>query len=162
MISTANQNHLPLMVRSMNTGNANLKWGSKAFTLVELLVVMVIVGILAAIVAPMVYQHISPAKRTAVRGQMKNFMTALDNFYVDVGRFPTTKEGLDALRLQPVGAKGWRGPYLRRNIPNDPWGNTFIYREPGSNGPYDIVSLGSDGREGGEGEEADIISWQVE
>ncbi len=146
----------------MRVGNLNPLQSKKAFTLVELLVVMVIVGLLAAIVAPMVYQHISPAKRTAVRGQMSNFMTALDNFYVDVGRFPTTKEGLEALRFKPTGATGWRGPYLRRNIPKDSWGNAFVYRVPGMNGPYDIISLGADGRSGGDGEAEDIISWQVE
>jgi len=146
----------------MKAGNVSGIAEGRGFTLVELLVVMVIVGLLAAIVAPMVYQHVSPAKHTAVRGQMDSFMTALDNFYVDVGRFPTTKEGLEALRFKPAGANGWRGPYLRRNVPNDPWGNAFIYREPGLNGPYDILSLGADGRDGGEGEAADLISWQVE
>lgn len=130
------------------------------FTLVELLVVMVIVGLLAAIVTPMVYQHVAPAKNTAVRGQMKSFMTALDNYYIDVGRFPSTKEGLTALRVKPSGVQGWRGPYLRRNIPKDPWGNEFIYRLPGQNAPYDILSLGADGREGGDGDAADIFSWQ--
>lgn len=146
----------------MKTGNLSSFNQRTGFTLIELLVVMVIVGLLAAIVAPMVYQHVTPAKHTAVRGQMKNFMTALDNFYVDVGRFPTTKEGLNVLRFKPAGAKGWRGPYLRRDVPKDPWGNDFIYREPGSNGPYDIISLGADGRDGGDGEAADIISWEVE
>lgn len=150
------------MEQVMKAGNVSGITEGRGFTLVELLVVMVIVGLLAAIVAPMVYQHVSPAKHTAVRGQMDSFMTALDNFYVDVGRFPTTKEGLEALRFKPAGAKGWRGPYLRRNVPNDPWGNAFIYREPGLNGPYDILSLGADGRDGGEGEAADLISWQVE
>jgi len=150
------------MEQVMKAGNVSGIAEGRGFTLVELLVVMVIVGLLAAIVAPMVYQHVSPAKHTAVRGQMDSFMTALDNFYVDVGRFPTTKEGLEALRFKPAGANGWRGPYLRRNVPNDPWGNAFIYREPGLNGPYDILSLGADGRDGGEGEAADLISWQVE
>lgn len=146
----------------MKPGDYKSVLSKSGFTLVELLVVMVIVGLLAAIVAPMVYQHVSPAKHTAVRGQMKSFMTALDNFYVDVGRFPSSKEGLEALRSKPVGAKGWRGPYLRRNVPKDPWGYAFVYREPGQNGPYDIISLGADGREGGDGEAEDLISWQVE
>jgi len=146
----------------MKAGDYNGVPSGSGFTLIELLVVMVIVGLLAAIVAPMVYQHVSPAKHTAVRGQMKGFMTALDNFYVDVGRFPSSKEGLEALRSQPVGAKGWRGPYLRRNVPKDPWGHAYIYREPGQNGPYDIISLGADGREGGDDEAEDLISWQAE
>lgn len=146
----------------MLAGNTKANPRGRGFTLVELLVVMVIVGLLAAIVAPMVYQHVSPAKNTAVRGQMKSFMTALDNFYVDVGRFPTSKEGLEALRFKPAGADAWRGPYLRRDVPKDPWGHPFIYRVPGQNGPYEIISLGADGRDGGDGEAEDLISWQVD
>lgn len=134
----------------------------KGFTLIELLVVMVIIGLLAAFVAPMVYQHVSPAKHTAVRGQMNSFMTVLDNFYIDVGRFPTSKEGLDALRVKPASAYGWKGPYLRRSVPKDAWGNAYIYRAPAQNGPYEIISLGADGREGGDGEAADIISWHTD
>ncbi len=147
----------------MRVGNKIRMPMMSGFTLTELLVVMVIVGVLVSLVAPMVYQHVAPAKHTAVRGQMKSFMTALDNFYLDVGRFPTVKEGLEALRKQPShGTRGWNGPYMRREVPNDPWGSAYVYRAPGENGPYDIVSLGADGKVGGEGEAADIFSWEVE
>ncbi len=146
----------------MQVGNFSRCSNAHGFTLVELLVVMVVVGILAALVAPMVYQHISPAKHTAVRGQMNNFMTALDNFVIDVGRFPSTDEGLKALRLAPTNVRGWKGPYLRRNIPSDPWGKPYLYRAPAENGPYEISSLGADGQAGGEGDAADIINWEVD
>ena len=145
----------------MPVGSNNIDRFARGFTLVELLVVMVVVGLLAALVAPMVYQHISPAKHTAVRSQMNSYMTALDSFLRDVGRYPTTQEGLQALRAAPSGLKSWRGPYLKREIPSDPWGHHYQYRAPaGSGDPYEIISLGEDGVTGGEGDAADIISWQ--
>jgi general secretion pathway protein G len=151
------------MEAHMQAGRAHRNLLSSGFTLTELLVVMVIVGVLVSLVAPMVYQHVAPAKHTAARGQMKSFMTALDNFYLDVGRFPKSKEGLEVLRKPPAyGSRGWNGPYMRRDIPSDPWGYAYIYRTPGENGPYDIVSFGADGKAGGEGEAADVFSWQVE
>lgn len=128
------------------------------FTLMELLVVLVIVGLLAAFVGPLLYQRISPAKETVARAQINGFMTALDSYLIDTGRFPTTDQGLEALREDP-GDPNWSGPYLRKEIPLDPWGSEYVYRAPGRNGGYEIVSLGADGLEGGTGDAADIESW---
>ncbi len=130
------------------------------FTLMELLLVLVIVGLLAAVVGPTLYQRIQPAKEAAARVQIENFAVALDSFLVDVGRYPGTQEGLAALRAQPAGAERWHGPYLKKELPLDPWGQPYLYRAPGRSGGYEIISYGADGREGGEGENADINSWQ--
>ncbi len=130
------------------------------FTLMELLLVLVIIGLLSAIVAPSLYQRIKPAKVTAAREQIGNFSVALDSFFVDMGRYPTTNEGLNALRLKPDSSEKWKGPYLQKEIPADPWGKPYIYRSPGRNGGYEIISLGEDGREGGEGDNADVNSWE--
>lgn len=130
------------------------------FTLMELLLVLVVIGLLASLVGPTIYQRIKPAKQTAVRAQIENFSMALDNFYLDVGRYPTNQEGLETLRIKPQSAEKWNGPYLKKEVPADPWNNPYIYRAPGRNGGYEIISYGADGREGGEGEDADINSWE--
>ena len=135
-------------------------WSSNGFTLMELLLVLVIIGLLSAIVAPTLYQRIKPAKITAAREQMGNFSVALDSYFVDVGRYPTTSEGLNALRVKSDNSETWKGPYLQKEIPGDPWGKPYIYRSPGRNGGYEIISFGEDGREGGEGDNADINSWE--
>lgn len=135
--------------------------GQAGFTLMELLLVLVIVGLLAAVVGPTLYQRITPAKETAARMQIENFAAGLDNFLVDIGRYPATQEGLKALRAKPDGSEKWNGPYLKKEIPNDPWDNAYVYRSPGRSGGYEIVSFGADGREGGEGENADIESWKT-
>ena len=129
------------------------------FTLMELLLVLMIIGMLAALVGPTLYQRIKPAKQSAARAQLANFSTALDAFYVDCERYPTTQEGLAALRDRPEGAEKWNGPYLKKEVPMDPWGHPFVYRAPGRSGGYEILSYGADGREGGDGDNADINSW---
>ncbi len=126
----------------------------------ELLIVLVIIGLLAALVGPTLYQRIKPAKESAARAQIENFATALDSFYIDTGRYPTTQEGLKALRAKPENLEKWNGPYLKKEIPDDPWGAFYVYRAPGRSGGYEIASYGADGREGGEGENADINSWE--
>ena len=133
---------------------------SNGFTLMELLIVLVILGLLAALVGPSLYQRIKPAKQSAARAQIENFSTALDTFFIDVGRYPTTDEGLKALRVRPPGIDSWLGPYLKKEIPDDPWNNDYLYQAPGTNGGYDIISYGADGVEGGEEENSDITSWQ--
>ncbi|MGB5080901.1 MAG: type II secretion system major pseudopilin GspG [Burkholderiales bacterium] len=133
---------------------------TRGFTLMELLLVLVIIGLLAALVGPTLYQRIKPAKESAARAQIENFATALDGYFIDVGRYPSTQEGLKALRAKPEGADKWIGPYLKKDLPADPWGNAYVYRAPGRSGGYEIVSYGADGREGGEGENADITSWE--
>jgi len=133
---------------------------SRGFTLTELLVVLVIIGLLAALVGPVLYQRINPAKESVARAQIENFMSALDSYYIDVGKFPTQQQGLTALRNRQEGEPKWNGPYLKKDIPADPWGNPYIYRTPGRNGGYEVTSYGADGKEGGEGENADINSWE--
>lgn len=133
----------------------------RGFTLMELLLVLVIIGLLAALVGPTLYQRIKPAKESAVRAQIENFATALDSYYIDVGRYPNMQEALKALRTKPEGVEKWNGPYLKKEVPTDPWGNPYIYRTPGRSGGYEIQSYGADGREGGEEENADINSWEA-
>ena len=132
----------------------------QGFTLTELLVVLVIIGLLAALVGPVLYQRINPAKASVAQAQMENFMTALDSYFLDTGHFPSTPQGLAALRSVPEGEAKWKGPYLKKEIPNDPWGHPYQYRSPGRNGGYEISSYGADGKEGGEGENQDINSWE--
>ena len=135
---------------------------SAGFTLTELLIVLVILGLLAALVGPVLYQRINPAKQSVARAQIESFMTALDSYFLDVGRFPATQQGLAALRTRPEGEARWNGPYLKKEIPSDPWGHPFIYRSPGRNGGYEIVAFGADGKEGGDADNADINSWEAQ
>jgi len=135
---------------------------SAGFTLTELLIVLVILGLLAALVGPVLYQRINPAKQSVARAQIENFMSALDSYFLDVGSFPTSQQGLAALRTRPEGVAKWNGPYLKKEIPGDSWGNAFVYRAPGRNGGYEIVSHGADGKEGGEADNADINSWEAQ
>ncbi len=134
---------------------------STGFTLIELLVVMVIIGLLGALVGPRLFKNVAKSKITATKAQIANFQTALGAYKLDVGVFPSTEEGLDALRVRPSNAKNWDGPYLPKEIPPDPWGNPYSYKFPGEHGEEpDIISFGADGNEGGEGENADIYSWK--
>lgn len=133
----------------------------RGFTLMELLLVLVIIGLLAALVGPSLYQRIKPAKQSVARAQIDNFSTAIDSYYIDTGRFPSTQEGLKALRVKPEGSGRWNGPYLKKDIPNDPWDTPYVFRSPGRSGGYEIISYGEDKREGGEGDNADINSWEA-
>jgi general secretion pathway protein G len=134
----------------------------RGFTLIELLIVMVILGLLAALVGPKLFGHVDQAKVDTTRTQISSLQTALDAFRLDVGRYPTTDEGLSVLRSQPAddspGASRWHGPYLPR-MPKDGWGNDFHYTSPGQHGDYDLLSYGADNKEGGEGNDADVTSW---
>jgi len=135
----------------------------KGFTLIELLVVMVILGLLASLVAPKFFSKIGESKVRTAKAQIELLGSALDAFYLDVGRYPTTEEGLEALIKRPdtVPADKWKGPYLpKTKIPKDPWGHPYIYKCPGEHGKYDLYSLGADGKVGGEGENKDIVSWE--
>jgi general secretion pathway protein G len=131
-----------------------------AFTLIELLVVLVILGLLAGLVGPRVLKYLGGAKTDTAQLQIEELGAGLDLYHLEVGRYPTNDEGLQALATAPTGVAGWNGPYLKkRDIPVDPWGNTYQYRYPGENGDYDLYSLGRDNVDGGEGEDADVVSW---
>lgn len=132
------------------------------FTLLELVVVIIVLGLLAAIVAPQILGRVSDARTTSAETQVALFGTALDNYRLDNGAYPTTEQGLAALREKPTRAPiptNWRGPYLRKDVPLDPWGKPYIYRSPGERNAsgYDLLSLGRDGKPGGEGEDKDVI-----
>ena len=130
------------------------------FTLIELLVVMVIIGLLAALVGPRFIRQEEKAKIKAAKGQIELLGTALDTFRLDVGRYPSTQEGLEALRTKPGGLERWDGPYLKKDLPLDPWGKAYAYKSPGEHGAFDIVSYGADGAAGGEEDNRDITSWE--
>jgi general secretion pathway protein G len=127
------------------------------FTLVEMLVVIAIIGLIMGLIGPRVLNYLSESKVKAARIQLQSFQSALDLFYLDAGRFPSSAEGLTALVRPTPGVAAWNGPYLKGGaVPNDPWNHAYVYRSPGERGPYDIVSYGADRQEGGSGVAADI------
>ena len=131
------------------------------FTLIELMVVMIILGLLAALVVPRMFGKLGKAKTNAAYAQIELFGTALDSYRLDVGRYPSSSEGLEALVAAGSGSDDWGGPYLKKSeIPLDPWGNPYVYVSPGNHGDYDLMSLGADNSEGGEGENMDVVSWK--
>lgn len=130
------------------------------YTLVELLVVITIIGLIVALVGPRVLGYLGDSKVKTAKIQIQGFSSALDLFYLDAGRYPSSSEGLNALVQRPGNVSTWNGPYLKGGtVPLDPWGKAYAYRAPGQHGPFDIVSLGSDGQEGGTGTAADVTSW---
>ena len=134
-----------------------LEVGQQGFTLVEMLVVITIIGLIMGLIGPRVLNYLSEYKVKAARIQLQSFSGALDLFYLDAGRFPSTSEGLAALVQRTSGVATWNGPYLKGgSLPNDPWNHPYLYRSPGEHGPYEIISYGSDGQEGGSGIAADI------
>ncbi len=134
---------------------------SAGFTLIELLIVMVILGLLAALVGPRMFGKVGKSKQKAAKAQMALFETALDTYRLDVGKYPTSDQGLQALRTQPDGADKWDGPYLPKEVPTDPWGRPYAYTSPSENGDFEILSYGADGNPGGEGEDVDIVNWKA-
>ncbi len=130
------------------------------FTLVELIVVVIIIGLLAGLVVPQFIKQEEKATAKAAKAQIELFGTALDTFRLDVGRYPTSQEGMAALMQKPGGVDRWDGPYLRKDLPPDPWGKPYVYKSPGDHGVYDIISYGADGAPGGDGNNRDITSWE--
>ena len=133
--------------------------GKGGFTLVELLVVMAIIALLAALVGPKLFPKLGKGKQSAAKAQIELIGQALDQLRLDVGRYPTTQEGLSALMVNP-GVDNWEGPYLKKALPPDPWGKPYQYACPGTHGEYDLFSYGRDGNPGGEGEDKDVTSWE--
>ena len=131
----------------------------RGFTLLELLVVMVIIGLLAGYVGPRFFSQIGKSETKVAAAQIDAFGKALDQYRLDVGRYPSTAQGLQALQVAPTGESRWQGPYLKKAVPADPWGKPYQYRQPGEHGEYDILSLGADAQPGGEGPAADIGNW---
>jgi general secretion pathway protein G len=141
------------MLRAQHRDRRN----EQGFTLVEMLVVITIIGLIMGLIGPRVLNYLSESKVKAAKIQLQSFGSALDLFYLDAGRFPSTAEGLTALVQRTPGVSAWNGPYLKGgNLPNDPWNNPYIYRSPGERSPYEIMSYGSDGQEGGTGIAADL------
>jgi general secretion pathway protein G len=130
------------------------------FTLIELLVVLMILGLLAGLVGPRVLKQLGGAKSDTAQLQIAEFSSGLDLFYVEVGRYPTTEEGLEALVDEPAGVENWNGPYLKKNeLPKDPWGQSYHYRNPGEHNDFDLYSLGRDNVDGGDDEDMDVVNW---
>lgn len=131
----------------------------RGFTLLELLVVMVIIGLLAGYVAPKFFSQIGKSEIKVAQSQIEALGKALDAYRIEMGRYPTTDQGLGALVVAPPNEPKWRGPYLSKNVPLDPWGRQYIYKSPTERHDYELTSLGKDGLPGGENENADIVSW---
>ena len=144
-----NRNHRPLMARA-----------ARGFTLIEMLVVIAIIALLAGLVGPAVMDRLGGAKSKTAGIQIADLDKSMELFKLDVGRYPTNAEGLQALVTKPASANGWNGPYLKGGVPTDPWGKAYQYANPGIKGEVDVMSFGADGQPGGEGTNADIGSWQ--
>ena len=153
-----------LAIFSINEYNVrSLKQAMKnqaGFTLVELIVVVIIIGLLAGLVVPQFIKQEEKATAKAAKAQIELFGTALDTFRLDVGRYPNSQEGMAALMQRPGGVDRWDGPYLKKDLPPDPWGKPYVYKSPGDHGAYDIISYGADGVPGGDGNNRDITSWE--
>lgn len=129
------------------------------FTLLELLVVLVILGMLVGYVAPKYFAQLGKSEVKTARAQINSLEKALDQYRLDVGRYPTGEQGLAALNVRPAAEPKWAGPYLQKTVPNDPWGRPYLYKAPGEHGEYDLSSLGKDGQPGGDEESLDIVNW---
>jgi general secretion pathway protein G len=129
---------------------------NKGFTLIELLVVVVIIGLLAGFVAPRYFSQVGKSEVTVAQAQMRGLEQALDQYRLDVKKYPSTEQGLKGLVVRPMNEPGWNGPYLRKEVPLDPWGRPYVYRNPGEKGDFELTSYGRDGRPGGNGEDADL------
>jgi general secretion pathway protein G len=140
---------------------AEVRTSERGFTLIELIVVLVILGLLAAVVVPNIYNKLSKSKEQIARLQIKELEGALQMFAFDLGRYPTNAEGLEALVSNPGNLESWKGPYLNRAVPMDPWGKPYVYRYPGThNNEFDLYSYGPSGVEGGQGDNLDITNWK--
>ena len=137
-----------------------LKNNSKGFYLIELLIVMIIMGLLASLVGPKMFGKLGMAKEKTAASQISLLITSFDSYSLDMGSYPTEEQGIEALMKNLTNSDKWTGPYLAKDIPKDPWDNSYVYKNPGEHGEIDIISLGADGVDGGEGENKDIGSWE--
>jgi len=150
-----------VQIRNVRLGKRASRRSRAGFTLIEMMVVMVIIGLLMALVGPRFIAQSEKAQAKAARAQIELLGTALDTFRLDIGRYPSTQEGLAALREQVHGINRWDGPYLKKEVPNDPWDRPYYYRSPGENGrPYELFSYGADGAPGGTSNDTDVTSWE--
>ena len=133
---------------------------NKGITLIEMLVVMVIIAMFATLVGSRVFRNVEKGRQTVAKEQITQFESVLDIYRLDVGRYPSTEEGLQALQVRPSGVENWDGPYLKKDVPLDPWNKPYVYRCPGQHGDFDLLSYGADGAEGGDGDNADIKNWK--
>lgn len=146
-----------MLFKATQAESSNLK--ARGFTLLELLVVLVILGLLVGIVAPRFFGQVGKSEVKVAKAQIRALEDALDQYRLDTGRYPSSEQGLAALMTQPAGETRWQGPYLKKALPNDPWGNPYQYRNPGEHGEFDLYSLGKDGQAGGSGEAEDVVNW---
>lgn len=143
---------------NLNSSNCSLS-KIQGFTLLELLVVMVIIGLLAGYVGPKYFEQIGKSETKTARAQIDSLGKALDQYRIDVGQYPTTEQGLTSLNKNVANDAKWAGPYLKKNVPNDPWGKPYLYKSPGEHGDFDLYSFGKDGQQGGTKESEDVVSW---
>jgi general secretion pathway protein G len=135
----------------------------RGVTLIEMMVVVTIIALFSALVLPKMFRRADAARVTAARSQINGFLTALGAYKLDTSLWPTTEQGLAALRQRPEGLNNWNGPYLPQDVPNDPWGRPYVYKYPGEHGDEpDIISYGADGTPGGEDVNADVLSWKTQ
>jgi general secretion pathway protein G len=137
-----------------------MRRSERGITLIELLVVMVIIAMFATLVGARLFRNVDKAKQATAKEQIAEFESSLDLFRLDVGRYPTSAEGLEALHSKPAGVDNWDSPYLKKEVPLDPWGHPYVYRCPGQHGDFDLLSYGADGQEGGDGDGVDIRNWK--
>ncbi|MDG6025691.1 MAG: type II secretion system protein GspG [Candidatus Brocadia sp.] len=131
------------------------------FTLLELLIVMIIIGLLAALIGPKMIGRVGESRQTVAKQQIEGFSSALEMYKLDTTKYPSQEQGLESLVTEPQGITNWKGPYLKKKfVPKDPWGNNYVYLYPGEHGDFDIVSYGADGNAGGDGEAKDVASWE--
>lgn len=142
---------------SLQTNKHSTSVKTRGFTLLELLVVMVIIGLLAAYVGPRYFAQLGKSEQGAAKAQIEALAKALDTYRLDTGNYPSTDKGLNALVVKPADEPRWQGPYLQKVVPLDPWGRAYIYRTPGSHGDFDLLSYGKDGQPGGDSENSDIL-----
>jgi len=151
---------MPIAGAGSGRHRASARRAERGFTLVEMLVVITIIALIVGTVGPRVLNYLTESKVKAAKIQIESFESALDLYYLDNGRYPTSSEGLRALLERPSAGAAWSGPYLKGDaVPRDPWGHPYVYRSPGQHGIYDLMSYGADGQEGGTGTDADIASW---